>query len=253
MKLDGFRHGSTAPGPVRHDLQISPSELFAIASRHRGEVEQHQADLPLLHPSGRRQSRRIPAGEAVRKLAENGTWLTLFGVQDDPRLRPVADQVQALVGPRVDVVLSLVCSSSGGITPAHMDVHDVLLLQLQGRKRFGTGAFTRRTEAEAELRRRFGPARENLRELPDQRREWALEPGVGVLVPAYTPHWASVEDEVSVALSIAMSTPALRRREAVHRVDAAMLRRRVRLPAPGRSRVLDEARFALGAVGRRLR
>jgi hypothetical protein len=50
-----------------------------------------------------------------------------------------------------------------------------------------------------------------------------------------------------------MRTPALRRREAVHRVDAAMLRRRVRLPAPGRSRVLDEARVAMAAVGRRLR
>ncbi len=253
MKLDGLRRTHEAPYPVRHDLRISPAELTAIAGRHCGAVEQHQSDLPLLHPSGRRQSRRVSAEEAVRKLAENGTWLTLFGVQDDVLLRPVADRVRGLVGPGVEVVLSLVCSSSGGITPAHMDTYDVLLLQLQGRKRLGTGAFSRRQDVEAELRRRFGPARENLRELPDQRREWPLQPGAGVVIPAYTPHWAFVQDEVSVALSIALRTAALRRREAVHRVDAAMLRRRVRLPAPGRSRVLDEARVAMAAVSRRLR
>jgi hypothetical protein len=253
MKLDGLRPEQVTPYPVTHDLQLSPADLRSVAGRHTGLVEQHRADLPLLLPSGRRKALTVPAAETVGSLEDSGAWITLFGVQNDPLLRETAAHLGRLLGPDVGLVLSLVCSSSRGVTPAHMDVHDVLLLQLRGHKRFGTGAFSRRSEADAELRRRFGPGRENLRRLPDQQQEWDLEPGTGVVVPAYTPHWAHVGDEVSVALSVAMSTPALRRREALHRTDAVLRERHVRLPAPGRSKVADEARLALHTLGRRLR
>jgi hypothetical protein len=253
MRVDGLRSEHTVPYAVAHDLRLSEAELGLIAERHGGGIEQHAGDLPLLLPSGRRTTVRSEAAETVRALGANRSWVTLFGVQDDPLITGIAAQLQAQVGPRVRLVLSLICSSPHGVTPAHMDERDVLLLQLQGSKEFGTGSFSKRSDAEAALRRSFGPGRENLRELPDQQQSWSLHPGVGLVVPAYTPHWATVGDEVSVALSVAMSTPELLQRERVHRMDAELLRRHVRLPAPGRSRLADRARLALFAVGRRLR
>ena len=253
MKLDGLRPQDTAPHVVGHDLALAQADLEAIAERHEGAVEQHRSDLPLLLPSGRR--RRLPTtpAEAVSGLASNATWITLFGVQTDPLMRATTARLQAAFGEDACVTPSLICSSASGVTPAHMDVYDVLLLQLRGRKRFGTGAFSQRKDADEELRRRFSAGRENLTELPDQQQEWELGPGVGIFVPAYTAHWAHVGDGVSIALSVAVSTPALRRREAAHRADAALLRRHVRLPAPGRSRVIDGARVAVHSAGKRLR
>ncbi len=253
MKLDGLRPAHAEPYAVTHDLQLSHADLVAIASRHKGSVEQHRSDIPLLLPSGRRRALEYSPVEAVEALAETPVWVTLFGVQSDPLMRVTAAQLQALMGADVELVLSLICSSSSGVTPAHMDVYDVLLLQLSGEKCFGTGGFSARADREAALRRRFSADRENLSELPDEQQEWALAPGRGVVVPAYTPHWATIGDEVSVALSVAMTTPALHRRHAEHVADAALLRRHIRLPAPGRSKLIDGARVAVHSAGRRLR
>lgn len=257
MRIEGLRAGGTAPFSVTHDLTLSVEELQAVASRHTGEVEQHAADLPVVLPSGRRTVLQQPAADTVTNLEGIGAWLTMFGVQHDPALKQIALELPShLAGAghaESTFTLSLVCSSPDGVTPAHVDAHDVLLLQLHGSKALGTGTFTRRRDHELELRRRFGPRRENLSRLPDRQQHWALGPGRGVFIPAYTPHWAEVGSSSSVALSIGISSPALRKRETAHRADAALLRHGIRLPAPGRFAPLDAVRAGGVAATRGLR
>jgi len=255
VSLEGLQLGDSEPHVVSHDIALDLATVHEIAARHTGHVEAHQAALPLVHASGHRRTIRAAPSTTVAELADNDSWVTLSLVNDDEAMRPIAAALTAQLGamgrPDATFGLSLVCSSAHGITPAHMDVHDVLLLQLIGPKTFSTGSIPDRRERESELRRRFGN-RENLSRLPDVRREWALGPGVGAYLPAYTPHWAEVGDEVSIALSVVISTPGLRHREAIHRADAALVRHGLRLPAPGRSRALDETRLQAVRLAERL-
>lgn len=256
MSVEGLLLTATEPYSVRHDFDLDLAAVREVAARHAGPVEAHQSRLPIVHASGHRRTVRAAASTTIAALAENDSWVTLFGVSGDEAIRPMASaisrQLESLGRHDATLVLSLLCSSAHGVTPAHMDVSDVLLLQLVGPKTFATGAIPNERERAAELRRRFGPSHENLSRLPDMSREWALGPGLGVFLPAYTPHWARVGDEVSVALSVAISTPELRHLEAIHQADAALVRRGLRLPAPGRSTRLDEVRLRAVDAGRRI-
>ena len=257
MTVEGLVGGALAPYQVRHDVALAEDVLERLATEHAGGVEQHASGHDLVNTSGKRTTLRTPPVNALRDLEHNETWLTLFGLQTSelfaelvPALR--ADLLAAGVAVR-DLATNLICASPGGVTPAHMDTHDVLLLQVSGSKAFGTGSFDRRADRERELRRRFSPQRENLSRMPDQQQTWDLGPGDGVFVPAYTPHWARVTDGASIALSVTVRTHALDRQEAVHRADAAFCRRGLRLPAPGRAPVLDALRVKVVAAAARAR
>ena len=79
-------------------------------------------------------------------------------------------------------------------------------------------------------------------------RTFVIEPGVGVYLPSYVPHWVETEAGISISFSIPFHTEYVERAEAVSRINKRL--RRIHLsPRPaGASESVDKTKQAVDPV-----
>lgn len=201
----------------RHSLLDEPAlELESIAelADQLGveSVVREAAVKPLVYADGATEpTREESPGDAVRQLDGNNAWLTLLNIENHSRYRALIDEqldaaaLAAGLPPsdwrnRMGFVFA---SSPNSVTGAHFDIEHSLLLQLRGRRTLTFGDFPDTETRESEVRRYWsGGSYGKLAALPVPRREVAVEPGVGVYIPPYTPHWLQNGDSASLSLTI---------------------------------------------------
>jgi Cupin superfamily protein len=251
---------------VGHDLAHHPlltlDAMAELADRlPLKSIERHRADLPLLSP-GKPPELEGPPSETVKQLETGNVWMVMWYIEQVPEYRGLLDvcldQVERYVGNRHGGMRHrkayLFLSAPGATTPAHFDPEQNLLLQIRGNKDFNVGRFVAPGDRQAELDRYFDGGWRNLDRMPELDQTFHMEPGDGVYVPPFAPHWVHVGSEPSISLSITFRTKASLEMERVSHFNARLRRLHLSPHPPGvspsRDRVKASVMETLGALRR---
>jgi hypothetical protein len=258
------------PIQVEHALAEHPllalEAIAELADRFQGRIERHQADLPLVLPGGAPELEGRPS-DTVRGIEHNGAWMVLWYLELDPAYKQLLDDCLDQAAPylpkdaggmrRREAFLFL--SSPDAVTPIHFDHEHNFLLQIRGRKELHVCPFADADAECRELERLYDGGEfldRNLGAVPSDGEKFVLDPGVGVYVPSFMPHWVQNGPAASISLSITFRTPASQRLERVHLLNARLRKAGVSPRRPGSSLVRDRVKesvwIALGP-SRRLR
>lgn len=245
------------PLRVAHDVQDEPllhvDALVSLAESHpEGLVEHNLGTVPVENPGGEAPRLGRTGAEVLAEIEQNGSWLVLKNVEQDPRYRALLDGLLDGVAPHVpggdDTRLGreafIFVSAPGSVTPAHVDPEHNFLLQIRGTKTMHVGAFDDDRTRQLELERFYAGNHRNIERVPESLEAVELNPGQGIYVPPSAPHWVQNGDGVSVSLSITWRTVATDRRSRVWAANHA-LRQRGKTPVePGASRFADARKLA---------
>jgi hypothetical protein len=245
------------PFPVAHSLVDHPLlTLEGIAeladALPRSCIERHRADLPLVMPGGAEDLDGRPS-DTVRNIETNNTWMVLWYVEQDPAWRRLLhdclDDVEAQVRGRDGGMLQregfLFLSAPNAVTPWHFDPEHNLLLQIRGSKEMNVGRFADQADQLRELDRYHDGGHRNIEHAPGDVESFLLEPGRGVYVPPFAPHWVSNGDAISISLSITFRTRRSQAAERAHGVNARLRRLGLHPKAAGQDPRSDRAKAAV--------
>jgi hypothetical protein len=247
-----FREGfARRPVEVRHSLVGHPLlTLDAIAELADAmpltSVERHPADLPAVMTGGAPDISGPPS-ETVREIETNNCWMVLWYIDQMPAYKALLDECLDEVRSYLPDDGTEMCqreaflflSAPGAVTPVHFDPEHNLLLQIKGHKDMNVCPFQDAASEQRELDRYYGGGHRNLEAMPSEGTTYGLDPGVGVYVPSFVPHWVKNGDEASISLSITFRTAESRRAERVHTVNARLRRLRLSPQPAGRSPSTD--------------
>lgn len=248
--VDRFRAAyPQQPTLLTHSLAGHPlleiEALAALTERLPAhEVEYNAADLPI-GITEQAPSNGLSAGETLRTIEENGSWMVLKRVERDAAygelLRAVLAEIGAVVRPVTGEMLQLEAfifvSSPNATTPLHYDPEHNILLQLRGEKVMtvfpANDAEIKTPEFEEEYHSggfRNLPWRD---EFAPRGRPFPIRTGEAIYVPVGAPHWVKNGPQTSISFSVTW-----RSRWSFHEADAHAFNRRLRglglTPAPPR-------------------
>jgi hypothetical protein len=158
---------------------------------------------------------RLDIGDAIRTIEDNGYWMVIKNIEQDPRYRQLLDDILAEIAPlairRTGAMLDqegfIFLSSPGSVTPFHFDPEHNILLQVQGEKTMTVFPANDENLVSPHAHEAFHMG-EHHRNQP-YRDEFAvkgnpvaLSPGEAIYVPVKAPHWVQNGAQVSVSLSI---------------------------------------------------
>jgi hypothetical protein len=244
---------------VRHSLADHPlftiDAIAELADRLPPDsVRRERGNLPLATYGKYLDVGEGRPSETIRNVESTGTRVSLRDIQDAPEYAELIDEcldeVQALVAERQGGMTAragyLFISCPASTTPMHFDREHSFLLQVKGVKHVSVAAFD---DDPAALQREFDryvDGREcDFGAMQAVAETFTIEPGVGVYLPSYVPHWVETEAGISISFSIPFDTKYVQRAESVIRINKRM--RRLHLsPRPiGASEPVDKAKAAV--------
>ncbi len=207
------------PTLLRHDLcgheLLGLEALIGLAQRMRPvDVEYNRADLPVGVDPAQTPSNGLSITETIRSIEENGSWMVLKFVEQDPLYRALLADTLAALEPVVDPATGkmlkqegfIFISSPNAVTPFHFDPEHNILLQIRGHKVMNVFPAGDETVAPARLHETFhAGGHRNLpwrEDFTAKATEFPLTPGDGLYVPVKAPHWVKNGSEVSISFSI---------------------------------------------------
>ena len=208
------------PGKVRHNMANHPmfalDALVELAGRMRAkDVEYNRGNLPLGIDIDDVPGNDLSIADTIRGIEENGSWMVLKFVEQDPAYRALLAEtlaeldapIREKTGPMLKQEAFIFISSPNSVTPLHFDPEHNILLQLRGTKRMTIFPADDEEIATPAAHERLHSG-EGHRNLPwhDQYaargRAFDLASGDGIYVPVMAPHWVQNGPEVSVSFSI---------------------------------------------------
>jgi len=262
------------PTLIDHRLAEHPllklDALAALAARIRPcDAEYNRGDIPVGIDPADTPANGLSIAETIRSIEENGSWMVLKFVEQDPDYRALLDGTLAeladVVAPATGRMLKkeafIFISSPDAVTPFHFDPEHNILLQVRGTKTMTVFPAGDEAIASAEQHEAFhAGGHRNLVWRDDfaaSGQAFALAPGKAIYVPVKAPHWVKNGPGVSISFSITWRSDWSYREAYAHRMNA-LLRRTGLAPAPpGRFprqnhakalgyRVIDKARRLAG-------
>jgi hypothetical protein len=250
---DAFARRSVA---VQHVLVEHP--LFAmnaiadLADRlPRVSVRVERGDLPLGNSGGYVDVAEGRPSTAIEGIERNGFRVTLRDIQQAPEyarlINECLDEVEPLVTDREGGMRRragyLFISCPAATTPMHFDVEHSFLLQVQGTKNVSVAAFENDPDVLDRERDRYVDGAEcDFDAMEADAETFRLDPGVGVYLPSYIPHWVETEAGISVSFSIPFYTEFCERAEDVHRINSRLRKLRLSPRPPGSSEPRDRVK-----------
>jgi hypothetical protein len=252
------------PIAVRHTLAEHPLlRLDALAELADAlppkDLERHDAHLPLVVPGGA-PDLTGPPSESVLGIEGNGQWMVLWYIEQVPEYKALLDEVLSDAESYIaahdraggDLAMSprrreafLFLSAPDAVTPIHFDPEQNLLLQIRGVKEMNTCAFTGSEAERHAVERYYDGGHRNLAGMPEgETTTFRMQPGDGVYVPPFHPHWVRNGPRASISLSITFRTRASEQFERVHQMNARLRRMHLSPRPPGVSARDDRAKEA---------
>jgi hypothetical protein len=246
---------------LRHDLVGRPElTLDALgrvaAALDPSDIEQHAADIPVVHASGQVRRLRETFAEIVATEANEPWWVMLAGglcrIEPYPTLAATAaaswrDRTAAGEGGVKESLVSVFVSSPDSMVPLHIDFPHNVLAQVSGTKSVMVGRVT-----EDVIERCVLSGVRNLPVHPETTETFVLGPGDGLYIPPCTPHSVVGLQGISISVS-SMWITGWSDAERMARYWNARLRRLGLQPAaPSGGHRLDRAKASTAAwYGRR--
>ena len=236
------------PTRLTHQLVGHPlfelEALVALSQRMREvDVEYNKGNLPVGLAPDAIPANGLGIAETIRSIEENGSWMVLKFVEQDPvyrdLLRHTLAELEEVVRPVTGEMLKMegfiFISSPNAVTPFHFDPEHNILLQLRGRKTMTVFPAGDEEVAGAELHEAFHmgghrnlPWRETFE---SKGTPVELRPGEAIYVPVKAPHFVRNGPEPSVSFSITWRSEWSYREEQAHGLNR-LLRQAGLNPAP---------------------
>lgn len=221
-------------GLVEHPL-LKLDALAALSTRIRPvDAEYNRGDLPVGIAPEDVAANGLTAEETIRGIEENGSWMVLKFVEQDPLYRALLDEtlaeIEADVRPATGEMLMreafIFISSPDSVTPFHFDPEHNILLQIRGQKVMTIFPAGDEALASGEQHEVFhAGGHRNLVWKDDfaaRGEAFELTPGKAVYVPVKAPHWVKNGPAVSVSLSITWRSEWSYREQYARRMNAVL-------------------------------
>jgi hypothetical protein len=260
---DAFARRSIA---VRHALVDHP--LFTIDAMAEladrlppDSVRREAGDLPLVNRDGYVDVGEGPPSATIRDVERNGFRISLRDIQQDRQYAELIDEcldeVQAILGGREGGMRRrtgyLFITAPAANTPMHFDPEHSFLLQIRGVKHVSVAAFEDDAIRQRELDRYYDGEECDFAAMQGVAEEFLLEPGVGVYLPSFVPHWVTTEAGISVSFSIPFYTEFAERAESVNRINRRLRKLHLSPRGPGHSQPVDRVKATSFEVWGRVR
>lgn len=194
-------------------LKLDRLAEFA-AGINPAHVEYNSGRLPVGVDPNAVPGNGLSIEETIRSIEENGSWMVLKWIENDPAYKHLLHEALApldpIVKPRTGEMLTLqgfiFVSSPDAVTPYHMDPEHNILLQIRGQK-------TMTVFPQVDDQLLSDVDHEHYHQGGHRNLVWHddfaakglavdLSPGDAIYVPVKAPHWVKVGPELSISLSI---------------------------------------------------
>lgn len=224
-------------------------------------VRRERADLPLVVTGKAEDIGEGPPSRTIRQIESNRCRVALREIQHVPRyaelINACLDEAAVFVGEREGGMRRragyVFISPSKAVTPMHFDPEHSFLLQIRGSKKVSVSAFAEPALRQQQLDRYYDGKECDFQAMASEATTFEMEPGDGVYIPSFVPHWVETEDGLSVSFSIPFYTEYSERAEFVNRVNARLRRLHMSPRPPGHSKPIDSAKAVVYRSWSRLR
>jgi len=202
-----------------------------------------------------------PPSETIRDIENNGRWVMLRFIEQVPEYADLVnsclDDVEPFLGGREGGMTQrngyLFLSSPSAVTPVHFDSEHNLLLQIRGTKEVSISEFADERARRRAVDRHWDRAQPDFTAMAASAKNYSLQPGDGVYMAPFLPHWVTNGNAVSISLSIPFYTEVALRAEQVNKVNARLRRLHLHPRPEGRSEAIDRAKASLYRSGFKVR
>jgi hypothetical protein len=242
---------------VRHALVDHPlftmEAIAELADRlPPASVRRERGDLPLVNRGGYVDVGEGPPSATILDVERNGFRISLRDIQQDPAyaelINRCLDEVQGIVDDREGGMRRrtgyLFITAPACNTPMHFDPEHSFLLQVRGVKHVSVAAFDDDGVRQRELNRYYDGDECDFAAMEDVAEDFRIDPGVGVYLPSFVPHWVTTEAGVSVSFSIPFYTEFSERAESVNRINHRLRKLHLSPRPPGASEPVDRVKAA---------
>lgn len=217
-------------------------------------VRRERGQLPIGESRGYVDVGEGPPSASILDVERNGFRIALRDIQQVPEYAEVVneclDEAEPLVAAREAGMRFragyLFISCPAATTPMHFDAEHSFLLQVRGTKHVSVAAFENdRSRLRHELERYVDGEQCDFQAMQAVAETFRIEPGLGVYLPSFIPHWVETEAGVSVSFSIPFYTRFCYRAEGVYRVNKWLRRAKLSPRPPGNFEPLDATKSVI--------
>lgn len=178
-------------------------------------IEYNPAKLPIGIALADVPRSTLSPAETIRTIADNGSWLVLKRIEQQPEYARLLDQVLSELKPVVDPATGemlrcegfIFVTSPGCVTPFHFDPEHNILMQIRGSKTMTLFPADDEELLSPEIHESYhlGGHHRDLawrEEFAGRGQAITIQPGEGLHVPVKAPHWVQNGDQVSISLSV---------------------------------------------------
>ena len=251
---DAFARRSIAVGHQLVDHPLFTLEAIAeLADRLPPDsVRRERGNLPLVNRDGYVDIGAGPPSATIRDIENNGFRVSLRDIQQDAEYSHLIDeclnQVETILGDREGGMKRrtgyLFITAPASNTPMHFDPEHSFLLQVRGVKHVSVAAFEDDSIRQRELDRYYDAAECDFAAMEEIAEDFRIDPGVGVYLPSFVPHWVTTEAGISVSFSIPFYTEFSERAESVNRINRRLRKFNMSPRGPGHSEPVDKVKAA---------
>jgi len=237
---------------VDHPL-FSLDAIAELADRLPADsVRRERGNLPLVNREGYVDIGEGPPSATIRDIERNGFRVSLRDIQQDPAYARLIgnclDEVQTILGDREGGMKRrtgyLFITAPASNTPMHFDPEHSFLLQVRGVKHVSVAAFEDDSIRQRELDRYYDAADCDFAAMEEIAEDFRIDPGVGVYLPSFVPHWVTTEAGISISFSIPFYTEFSERAESVNRINRRLRKFNMSPRGPGHSEPVDKVKAA---------
>jgi hypothetical protein len=251
---DAFAWRSIAVGHGLVDHPLFTLDAIAeLADRLPPDsVRRERGNLPLVNRDGYVDVGEGRPSATIRDVERNGFRISLRDIQQDAQyaqlINECLDEVEGILKDREGGMRRrtgyLFITAPASNTPMHFDPEHSFLLQVKGVKHVSVAAFQDDSIRQRELDRYYDAEECDFAAMEEIAEDFRLDPGVGVYLPSFVPHWVTTEAGISISFSIPFYTAFSERAESVNRINRRLRKMRFSPRGPGRSEPVDRVKAA---------
>ena len=254
------------PFPVKHSLSDNP--LFSLASLvdlarklPRDQIEYNSGDLDIGQSGETTPKLDMTASEVIRQIENHNAWMVIKRVEMVPEYHAVLKEfIESMFSTAglenqkyTDLEGFIFVSSANATTPFHVDAEENILVQIRGDKQVHVfDNHDRKLVSEKAMEitpskyrnQKYDPSFEERAEV------FRLQPGDGLHIPYYAPHWVKVEGQYSVSMAMTWKTPEVERGNKIRLMNGTLRDFGWPQKPPGASPVMDSLKIGIHDAAR---